>query len=355
MLRASNLRHFALLTGLACGACAGSSPTQEPAAQSGGNEEQPDPTDVASPGDLPSEPLDNGPGGDPCCAAGPLVVVPSASDVCSFRAQEDRVVFHHRDDEGGVCVDLILVRLGEGGIAPEGMRLPFDWGVGHASSYPCTPDGELVSGKSATPLGQITGTIGMGGGFQSLPASVRLEVSLSAPASEGSEVPEYYSFTGGVNVSATCDASAPWANQPLNLLVEAYPDSLQGCTSSSALNRVRVHQYEPTRGTCTDLTLVEDAELGTLPPGLSLPEGWRVEEMYSNLCLPDQSAPSPQWGTGFTQATGSVSFRGDINGLPASVSVDVSMSTPPDDPAFATQSLGSLEPIDVTGGCTGTW
>jgi len=48
--------------------------------------------------------------------------------------------------------------------------------------------------------------------------------------------------------------------------------------------------------------LVADEELGTLPPDLALPEGWRVEEMSSYPCLPDgsffllQSTNAPKLG-----------------------------------------------------------
>jgi hypothetical protein len=68
----------------------------------------------------------------------------------------------------------------------------------------------------------------------------------------------------------------------------------------------------------------------------------------------------PTIAASFTQAVGSVSFGGDVNGLPQYVSLDVSMSMPEEDtsvPAelvISTQRLRSTDSIDVTGGC-GTW
>jgi hypothetical protein len=367
MLQRPSLRCFTVLSWLAGSACAGMAQTQEPPPeQSDGKEQAPGEVDVvvtgnpgtSDPGDVPSAPEGSEFPDDTCCAAAALVVTPVSNDVCAFHEQEDRVVLHHRDDERSVCVDFIMVRVGSGGIAPEGLSLPWDWGVGHASSYPCTPDGEIVSGETPTTLSEITGSIGMGGGLTGLPASLMLHLQLRAPAVTATEAGESYAFDGVVDVAATCDASAPWTSQPLNLRA-APVASVKGCRYSGALDRLTLHQDDPSSSICTDLRLVHDVQLENLIPGLSLPAGWQVEEMSSYSCSAAQAVSRD--ATFFTQAVGSVSFGGSVNGLPEYVWLDVSMSVPEQDtsvPAelvISTQHLRSTDSVDVTGGCGGAW
>lgn len=366
MLRASSLCCLPLLPWLVCSACAGNDQTADDPVESAGNEQVQSEVEVLGSGshgtsDSGYRDWENSQASDDtCCAAAPLVVTPSSDDVCAFHAEEDRMVLHHRDDERGVCVDFIMVRQRSGGILPEGLTLPWDWGVGHASSYPCTSEGEIVSGESPTTLSEITGRIGMGGGLTGLPASLMLHLQLWAPAVTPTEAGESYVFDGVVDVTATCDASATWATQPLNLRVEPRALSLQGCRNIGALDRLRLHQDDPSSATCTDLTLVADTELGAVPSGLSLPAGWRIEQMDAYGCWSGQSVPIG-FSTFFTQAVGSVSFGGDVDGLPQYVSLDVSMSMPAEAPSIPTelliptQRLRSTDSIDVSGGCAGAF
>lgn len=300
--------------------------------------------------------------GEDTTPAGPVAVVVDAAslDACSFHAQEDRVAVHHRAPESGTCLDLILVRLSKGGVAPSGLSMPFDWGVGHMSSYPCTPDGQIVTGESPAAITDVTGNIGMGGGLTGLPASLSLNVTLTAPAPPGSQGRVAYSLAApALDVSRACEDSAAWARQPLNQQAQLSAISVAGCTYIGGYDRVSLHQRDGSTEICTDLRLVADEDMGVKPQGLELPSGWSVEEMGSYACASDGSAPEAVTPTAFTEAVGTVSFGGGVGGLPRYVWLDVSMSTPdpelPLDPdqVILGQRLFSNDSIDVTGGCSG--
>lgn len=295
----------------------------------------------------------------------------STIDACSSRTPEqDRVALHHRDDASGTCMDLILVRVGQGGVAPEHLALPLDWGVGHMSAYTCAPDGTLLEDASPTPMSTVSGNIGMGGNMTALPASLFLDVSMTAASSSGTDAGSVYNWhtRQGLDVTASCDSSMPWASQPLNLHAE--PPSIQttGCTYIGGYNRVTIQQRDSATSICTELRLIQsfgEEGNGTVPPGLSLPESWAVEDMYSFFCWPVNASRPVQvhYDNHFTAAVGNVTFASGNGGWPQSVSLDVSLSAPDyetqgevrEDLRIDRQRLVSTDSIDVRGDACNLW
>lgn len=293
----------------------------------------------------------------------------STIEKCSFHAPEqDRVAFHQRDEASGTCTDLILVRVGKGGIVPEGLTLPWDWGVGHMSAYPCDATGKIVEGTAAAPMTRVSGSISMGGGQTGLPVSVLVNVTMEGPGPADQAASIYaWQTQQGLDVTASCDSAAPWASQPLN--VNAEPSTLQmtGCEVLGGYNRVIIRQRDESTSICTELRLIQsfgDEGYGTLPPGLSLPENWAVERMYSFHCRRESNprAEEPHYND-FTAAQGSVSFgfgRSE-HAVLEYLWLDVSMTAPepedglPADLRIESQRIVSSDTIVIGGGCRNLW
>jgi hypothetical protein len=283
-------------------------------------------------------------------------------DACSFHAEEDRVALHHRDPNLGTCVDVILVRRVKGGVAPEGLGLPLDWGVGHLSSYPCTPDGQIISASEQTTIDDATGNIALGGGAVGLPVALGLDLSFSAPIA-GSDDRVYYRFqTSNLDVTRACDDSTQWAQQPLNQGGEVTPSEFRGCVYIGAYDRVTFQHRDPATATCTSLTLIAYDETGYLSEGLSLPANWSVEYMDYYGCSQDGAALTDEYS--FTDAVGEVIFGEDTLGLPDFAWLDVTLSAreeestspvdPPAGPLPPPQRLLGKDAVDMSG-CAGPW
>jgi hypothetical protein len=360
-------RGLPLLFWFAACACAGrtdalGSTRQEPA------DGKPEPDDTSrdgSDGDLPPlQPTDDGLSEHlPSPEQRQIHATEASIAACSFHAAEDRVALHHRDADTGTCVDMLLVRQVKGGVALEGLGLPWDWGVGHFSSYPCSSDGRSTSPSEQTIIDDATGDIAMGGGAVGLPAALGLDLSFSASVA-GSDARVYYLFeASNLDVTRACDDSTPWALQPLNQGGEVTPSEFRGCTYIGAYDRVTFQHRDPATATCTSLTLIAYDETGYLSEGLSLPANWSVEYMDYYGCAQDGAALTDAYS--FTDAVGEVIFGEDTHGLPDFAWLDVTLSAreeesaspvdPPAGPLPPPQRLLGKDAVDLSGDCTGPW
>jgi hypothetical protein len=297
-----------------------------------------------------------------------VIATADSIDACSFHGAEDRVAFHHRDARSSTCVDVVLIRVSKGGVAPEGLGLPWDWGVGHMSSYPCTADGQLKESFAPTTLSDVHGNIGMGGGALGLPAALALDLTLSAPVTGSAARVSYVFEAVNLDVTRTCDDATPWAQQPLNLQGEVAPNQFKGCVYIGGYDRVNLYQLDRAAGLCTGFRLIANDEEGNSPAGLSLPANWSVEDMYSYSCSETGVDLADGADIGFTDAVGEVIFAGGSGGLPAFVWLDVTLSITPEDrepcepgvacaaeppTALAPRHLLATDAIDMAGDCAG--
>jgi hypothetical protein len=373
MLGAVYRRGLPVLVWFAACACAGRSdefadPRREPADPKPADPKPADPKPADPDGSYDDERPSQPPGGGSSDDLAPpeatrVVAAADAIEACSVHAAEDRAAFHYRDADSRTCVDVILVRRAKGGVAPESLGLPLDWGVGHISSYPCAADGPIESLAAATPIREATGNIAMGGGLLGLPAALGLELSLSAPAVGSDPAVSYTFLVPSLDVTRACDDSTPWALQPLNLAGPVTPSELRGCTYVGGYDRVTFQHRDPATSTCTSLTLIAYDELGYLPDGLLLPANWSVEYMDSYGCSADGAALTDL--SSFTDAVGEVTFGGDPRRLPEFAWLDVTLSASeaesdspfdlPAGPLPAPQRLLGNDAVDLSGGCTGAW
>ncbi len=284
---------------------------------------------------------------------------PTTSEACRLVFGQERIAFHGRDDAAKGCVDLILIRVTDGGVVHPDVALPPGWGIGHLSTYPCGNPTEVVIDEEAQPIAQVTGSIGMQVDAMGLSTSLDLDFELIARTGTVSDFVETpLSFHEVIAVQPACSDGALWARQTLNLRAET--NSYLGCRQIGGYDRVVLQQKDSIQGICTRVGLVLDYEL-QVTPGLSLPEGWGVEDVSAYPCTPDGKALGSAVPTWYSLATGSVQFGGAIGGLPVYVWPELWLSEPvadsslAPDQVLAARAFSANDFIDVSRGCDGSF
>ncbi|HTV18038.1 MAG TPA: hypothetical protein VMG12_05190 [Polyangiaceae bacterium] len=151
------------------------------------------PPTPAPPADSP--PASDLPGSDPLPSPTPEPdpePSPISIEGCVYIGAYDRVFIFQRDAASGVCTDLGLVTVDDSPSPFDlaNLALPLRWTIEDMSAFSCTPDGNPMSGTTATEFTMASGSIAFDPANGGLPSRVTLDVTILGAAADAELAPD---------------------------------------------------------------------------------------------------------------------------------------------------------------------